>query len=155
MMAPVFSRAAWRCVWYMIQVFYWRAYFFGYSVLTSVCGCASPFFCLLEISQYCIRGCLFISERDECCHGLLLFMGSYILYHTCYPVSWILMLSHIFYAKFILQNDLIHAWGLDYQLGYCSQASYSRFSLSQRYLHALFCSFQHIYLPEILLPTFW
>lgn len=81
-------------------------------------------------------------------HGL-----SCILYHTCNLVSWILMLSHIFYAKFILQNDLIHAWGLDYQLGYCSQASYSLFSLSQRYLHTLFCSFQHIYLPEILLAN--
>lgn len=26
--------------------------------------------------------------------------------------------------SFILQNDLIHAWGLDMQLGYCSQASH-------------------------------
>ena len=23
-----------------------------------------------------------------------------------------------------LQNDLIHAWGLDMQLGYCAQASF-------------------------------
>lgn len=30
----------------------------------------------------------------------------------------------IVYRYFILQNDLIHAWGLDMQLGYCSQASH-------------------------------
>lgn len=33
----------------------------------------------------------------------------------------------------VLQNDLIHAWGLDYQLGYCAQASYSFFFFSLVY----------------------
>ncbi|KAF6170037.1 hypothetical protein GIB67_042842 [Kingdonia uniflora] len=56
MMAPVFSREAWRCTWYMIQleVHFWSA--------------------------YALTGYLFFS-----------------------------------------QNDLIHAWGVDMQLGYCAQ----------------------------------
>ena len=37
-----------------------------------------------------------------------------------------LLLDYFIYSSFvvyfILQNDLIHAWGLDMQLGYCAQA---------------------------------
>lgn len=64
MMAPVFSRTAWRCVWNMIQV------------------CDNTFF------KY-FKNLLFFSPGSE--------------------------------SLIILQNDLIHAWGLDMKLGYCVQ----------------------------------
>ncbi|KAL8545287.1 hypothetical protein ACS0TY_005460 [Phlomoides rotata] len=42
-------------------------------------------------------------------------------------VGWVEMMAHVFSraawrcAWYMIQNDLIHAWGLDKQLGYCAQ----------------------------------
>ena len=73
MMAPVFSRAAWRCVWHMIQV--------------------------------CSR-CL-----------ILPYISQYSPLHSSF-------LKHITFMN-IVQNDLIHAWGLDKKLGYCAQVTFN------------------------------
>ncbi|XP_028065000.1 uncharacterized protein LOC114268094 isoform X1 [Camellia sinensis] len=42
--------------------------------------------------------------------------------------SWVELMAPVFSkaawrcAWYMLQNDLIHAWGLDFQLGYCAQS---------------------------------
>ncbi|KAK8522402.1 hypothetical protein V6N12_056111 [Hibiscus sabdariffa] len=70
MMGPVFSRAAWRCAWYMIQV---------------------------RTTKYVLRA---LRPQPYCLH-----------------------IDRVFYDIMALfsANDLIHAWGLDMQLGYCAQ----------------------------------
>ena len=40
-------------------------------------------------------------------------------FQNCSVIGYI-FIHHLW---FMLQNDLIHAWGLDMQLGYCAQAS--------------------------------
>lgn len=67
-MATVFSRDAWRCVWHMIQVYN------SYLCLTNL-------FCLL--------------------------------YWPLYSLASFKMLH------FLLQNDLVHGWGLDFALRKC------------------------------------
>jgi hypothetical protein len=75
-MAPVFSRAAWKCVWHLIQVQVLRILPDNplYHLIYSRCGC-----------------------------------------------NVVTLNSTSDFNVLILQNDLIHGWGLDMKLGYCAQ----------------------------------
>lgn len=75
MMAPVFSKEAWRCVWYMIQVTTINLYYWDLN-------------------------------------------------------HWPFLKTYYDKGHFVLdlwQNDLIHAWGLDMQLGYCAQGNRTQY----------------------------
>ena len=37
------------------------------------------------------------------------------------------------------QNDLVHAWGLDFQLGYCAQAIFPSYEHTQTHKHFSIC----------------
>lgn len=39
------------------------------------------------------------------------------------------------------QNDLVHAWGLDFQLGYCAQAIFPSYDHTHEHKHISICSY--------------
>lgn len=53
------------------------------------------------------------------------------LYLRCFSYCrWVEMMAPVFSKAawrcswYLIQNDLIHGWGIDFQLGYCAQANH-------------------------------
>lgn len=170
MMAPVFSRAGWRCTWYMIQVnnYYWLRF----KEYISKVGVEMIFelFCKTNFlkEHKCFKSqkwfpkdivCSWTTRDQYIDDKSYMFRSSYMVWSHIHDLGYICNDSttkfKVLYSKFdslltsisnlcenfkypyvnrnlmpkypgyyflsVLQNDLIHAWGLDRQLGYCAQ----------------------------------
>ncbi|CAI0375110.1 unnamed protein product [Linum tenue] len=83
-------------------------------------------------------------NRKSTVHRLVLKLKSFL--SNCslhYLGSWVEIMAPVFSKAawrcvwYMIQNDLIHAWGLDTQLGYCAQVSNTISKLYPNRLHCL------------------